>query len=388
MARQDDPAPAAPRREFDIDAFRGVVCLSLVLLHFYTHGPLQQRLYALFGPVGDFIVMHFRLGVESFFVLAGFMMAHMLRPTPGERVSSPGYLKRRFFRLILPYWTAVLLATADRWGMWLVFKRAGAEVPGAYDVLSQLLLVQEFVGRPDAAVGYWSLVSLEQFYLLWLGAYAVCRFIFGAGGEGYGRAETAMSWLTLAACLGSAALLMSEQHTQFRLPRYAVYLSLGLMMYWAVRQGFARPQFIIGVLALAAVAVVTDKSRPIAGLLSVAILVPLARGLRLPGWSPLTWLAWVGRRSYSIYLIHPIVGLRVLSLSRMVPSEAPWVAPALIGLALVASLLAAEVFYRLVELPCQARARKVVYRRRGSPPAPPAVNPEVTATHPSAASPV
>ncbi len=103
-----------PKREFDIDFFRGWVCLSLVMLHFYNSN-LFDSYYRLFGAQGETIVWNWRLGIESFFVLAGFMMGHMLRPVPGEEVAISGYLKRRFFRLILPYWTAVLLFALYRW---------------------------------------------------------------------------------------------------------------------------------------------------------------------------------------------------------------------------------------------------------------------------------
>src|SRR5688500_18643778 len=96
------------RREFDIDFFRGFVCLSLATLHFYNSA-LYDSFLTLFGEAGKWVIWNLRLGVESFFVLAGFMMAHMMRPVPGEEVSISGYLKRRFWRLIVPYWTAVLI---------------------------------------------------------------------------------------------------------------------------------------------------------------------------------------------------------------------------------------------------------------------------------------
>jgi hypothetical protein len=37
---------------------------------------------------------------------------------------------------------------------------------------------------------------------------------------------------------------------------------------------------------------------------------------------------------------------------------------------MVATIAATEVFYRLVEMPCQTRARKVSYRRKGTVAAP------------------
>lgn len=355
------------RREFDIDAFRGLVCLSLVTLHFYVNGPLHDGLHRLIGSVGDFLVHHVRLGVESFFLLAGFMMAHMLRPAPGENVSVRGYLTRRFFRLIIPYWIAVLLAALDRWAVLVVFQRG--DVPAAGDVIAQMSLTQEFFAHAEdvAPTGYWSMVTLEQFYLVWLVGYWICRKLLGQGTGGYGPAEQAMAWLTLAAGLVSAIVLASDEWTRFRLPRYALYLSLGLMLYWCVRQRFARVPFVIGLVALAAVAVYTGKSRPIAGLASVALLIPLCRGWRLPSAAVLRFLALWGRRSYSLYLMHPIVGIRLLSFGKFAADGEPAVLLGVLAAAFVGTFIAAEVFYRLVELPCQARARQVNYRGRNNP---------------------
>src|SRR5271166_4735315 len=147
------------RREFDIDFFRGWVCLSLMCLHFYN-SDLYDSFFALLGDTGKYMVWNIRLGVESFFVLAGFMMAHMLRPIVGEDVSLSGYVKKRFFRLILPYWCAVLIFVAYRWGVRLIL-HAATLPPTIGDVFAQMFLVQEFYIAPEqleklVPVGYWS----------------------------------------------------------------------------------------------------------------------------------------------------------------------------------------------------------------------------------------
>lgn len=92
MGDRGDPSQG---REFDLDPFRGLVCLWLMGLHLCYMSEAHPALLRLVGPAAAETLYHARLGVESFLVLAGFMMAHMLRPVPGQDVRAASYLARR-----------------------------------------------------------------------------------------------------------------------------------------------------------------------------------------------------------------------------------------------------------------------------------------------------
>lgn len=362
---------APSKREFDIDFFRGWVCLSLTVLHFY-HSALFDSFTNLFGKMGQDAVLNIRLGVESFFVLAGFMMAHMMRPMPGENVSIAGYLKRRFYRLIIPYWTAVLIYAAYRGGIYVLFHRGDGPLTVG-DVLKQLFLVQEFYYKSPAEmekvspIGYWSMVTLEQFYLIWLGFYAICIGIFGRNnGKGYARAERAMAFLTFSACIGSLSLwnMGLEHEMQWQLPLWGTFLTLGMLLYWAIRHNFSSLYFWLVLPAILATGIYSDTYKMYKALITVAIFIPLARGARLPDNVVIRFLAFCGKRSYSIYLIHSIAGIAFISMTWKLTAKSDWLAfPILIG-AVIVSILASMVFFRYVEVPCQSKARTVEYRRK------------------------
>jgi peptidoglycan/LPS O-acetylase OafA/YrhL len=215
------------------------------------------------------------------------------------------------------------------------------------------------------------MVTLEQFYLIWLAVYALVRLTIRpgrVGPTGYGRQERVMAVLTFAACAGSAAALMVGYNYRWQLPLYTIYLTIGMLLYWALRQRFAWPPFIAAIGLLAAVAIDTKASRPYSALLTVAILAPLARGYRLPKSAILRGLAYVGQRSYSVYLVHGIVGQRVFSLASKVDSHGDWIAFPLLAAGLIATLLAAMLFYRYVEAPCREKARTIKFRRSANPP--------------------
>lgn len=369
--------PTAGQREFDIDFFRGFVCVCLIYLHFYTLG-LIEYWDRIFGPNLQSVVWNFRLGVESFFVLAGLMMAHMLRPAPGEDVSLGLYLKRRFYRLIIPYWVAVLLATADRWAIYLIFKRGASDLPTVGDTISQLLLLQEVFHRyfpqysriGEAAVGYWSMVSLEQFYLIWLAVYAVVRWLVPAGTIVgiYGRREWVMALLTLFGGIASAAIVIGNWPVHWHLARFGIYLTLGMLLYWAVRQRYQTWMFVVGTFALIGMAIfgeqLNEQTRAIKGLLAVVIMTILARGYRTPNWMVFRALTYIGARSYSFYLMHAIVGYRVFTFVALpaIGGRGDWVAFPLLIVALGLTFVVSLLFYKYVESPCREMARRVNFR--------------------------
>lgn len=346
-------------REFDLDPFRGLVCVWLMGLHLCYMSEAHPALLRLVGPGAAEALYHLRLGVESFLVLAGFMTAHMLRPVPGEAVRTGAYLARRGYRLLLPYGAAVVLAAADKWVAHLLFG-GGQGRPGPGAVAAQLLLVNEFFGVPEPAVGYWSMATLEQFYLLWVGCFALVRW---AGGLSTGAASR-MGPLALGVVLGSGWAFLFLGPETLNLVRFAFYIALGFLLYGRVRLGLYRWESAVAVAAVAGATVWFQHSRLLAALLTCGVLSALARGYRFPRWGLLHPFHYVGRRAYSVYLVHAVVGLRLLSGYRFAADRfGDWAAVPAVVAAAGASLAGAAMFYRLIERPCQELARRVRYRR-------------------------
>ncbi len=236
--RPDPNAIHSPNRtaiqspdRFDVDALRGIVCLSLASVHFFQMA-LRERAIRFVGEWIDYAVWNLRFGVESFLVLAGLLLAHNLRPRAGESISVRAYLIRRFFRLVIPYWVAVMLATANLWLPYFsgrTFDLNGAHSKADYFLWSwpadtghsetrndnplppptaKMMLVwmsftEDFFQIGSAAPGYWSMVTLEQFYLLWLTIFALSAWFFR--GTGNGDAERVMRVMSLRTVLAGVA---------------------------------------------------------------------------------------------------------------------------------------------------------------------------------------
>lgn len=350
-----------------MNVLRGVVCLSVTALHFA---------FLLEKSGGRWVewLLHVRPGVESFFVLSGYFLALSYRELPTDvHFSVPRLVGRRLLRLLVPYWTAMGLVFLVP--VWRMFVPAATPYPPPTlgEVLANLLCVCDLTGQPFALFTFWSLATLLQLHLLWAATFWLVRwaFLWRTDGRHHARTLTVIQAVCLAAtavswwlAFGSAADAASPP---WRLAVWFVYAGVGSAAYWAVRQPAWRWVAAALGLALAVGAVVSGSMRPVFGLATTAVLLLL-------NFQPLPIRTWVGRalaavgnRSYSVYLVHGIVGYRVMTALGWagVPAGG-WGAVVLFAAGMAASVAAGAVFFRLVERPVLNWARGIKYRGEGS----------------------
>jgi peptidoglycan/LPS O-acetylase OafA/YrhL len=346
----------------DLEGLRGVAILLVLLFH-----------AGLSGVSGGFI------GVDVFFVLSGFLITGLLlrERTGSGRIDLVAFYARRA-RRILPAAIVVLVATLG----------AAYLVLGPIDmerVADDAIACALFVGNlrfaanamdyfsaaqtPSPYLHYWSLGVEEQFYLLWPAILIVAtrgrRPRLGAGlALGVIGATSFVTALVLTSSSGAWAF--------YSLPARAWQLALGgllaVTVAWHERLP-GRPLAAvgwIGLLAILAGVVLIDPSTPYPG---VAALLPTlgAGAVILSGTRPgspgsvlvVRPLRYLGRISYSLYLIHwPLLVLPAAAL----PLGAELPLAERIGLVLLAVVLAAAS-YRFVEEPIH-RGRRIALPAR------------------------
>ncbi len=69
-----------------------------------------------------------------------------------------------------------------------------------------------------------------------------------------------------------------------------------MLLYWAIRQKINRIYFIIAIVAVLAAAIESQQARLWKCLITAAIFIPLARGVRVPSNLILRCLAYCGQR--------------------------------------------------------------------------------------------
>ena len=317
------------------------------------------------------------LGVDVFFVISGFLITTLLL-REGERtgrVDMIGFWRRRARRL-LPALVIVVLASVV--AAWMVSSDLLVDIDrqtiGALTFSSNWLEIgagSDYFDdtAPTLFVTFWSLAVEEQFYLFWPVALSASSR----------SAHTAVSRVRVALGLGVlSAVLMAVWFVPGSNPTRVYYGTdthlFGLMIGAAVALAFAgdvgvlaqrrwsRLRRWVGFVALGGLIVMVltvDSASAFTyrGGIVLAALLTAVVVASLPGPpSALTTLtrqrplAWVGERSYGIYLWHwPVILIVTALLPAAAPGSDPTMATVLLSLGVTFTLAAAS--YRWIEMP-------------------------------------
>jgi peptidoglycan/LPS O-acetylase OafA/YrhL len=314
-----------------LDALRGIGALAVVISHsLVLTQPAFRDFSARFFDLGQF-------GVVLFLIVSGYIIPASIERSGSRRE----FWRKRFFRLFPLYWLTLLVI--------VMLAATGAAIPSEdfrqnlmLNSLLNLTMVQHWGYAPMAMGAYWTLSAEIAFY-------ALCSVWLMSRLPPFRQILWALGSLTLV--LG--VLVVSRAHV----PVYSgliIYAALaGTLVYKLETGSLARREACI----IATVLVVGAIGAAGLRLLNLAAEGP-AMGAMLPAWGAAflvfllafrvrqrpysQWARWLGRISYSTYLLHSIV---LLYVPRELNSAAH------LALTLGATLVLSVLSYQYVELP-------------------------------------
>jgi peptidoglycan/LPS O-acetylase OafA/YrhL len=341
-----------------VDALRGIAAL-LVLLHHLCHNTVMNATFAKSFPAALFWLCGYGAhGVEIFFVLSGFVIAHSVYdfvPTPKE---VGGFILRRQLRLDPSYWAMLLFILVEQHIEALVPSFQTSAFPGLKSVVINALYLHNLTGI-NAILGVsWTLCIEVQFYLLFV-------FLLGSG-RVLSRSASAVPKSAIVMVVALALISLARYHYASDGPWFITfwfYFAIGVLCYWAVR-GRIRPWTFATFPMLCAISAIVHLKPDalLTGAITATLLYMAGHRAQLGNWLKNPMLQYFGRISYSLYLVHVLVLSIVLRGGYKLTGTNAKYAWGWFVLAALASILAADVFHRFIERPTTKMASRLKHR--------------------------
>jgi peptidoglycan/LPS O-acetylase OafA/YrhL len=347
-----------------IPSLDGIRATSLLFV-FASHAGFARE------PIGGF-------GVSVFFFLSGFLITTLLRLEYEEKgaVSIPHFWMRRALRVLPPFYTVALAATA----LTLIFYPSGTVYPPS--LIAQLLFYfnyYEQYGIPRGIPGLgvvWSLAVEEHFYLLFPLLYIAMHKWLPSQ-----RRQACLLWGFCAAILAWRCMLVFDMHlgtnriyptTDTRIDSILFGCALAV---WnnphldnttptdpavlpARWKWVLLPAAVAALLWCVAFDDLTFQNTASFSVEGLALSVVFIAAIQFYDWPPFRILNWrpvvfIGTLSYSLYLVHDVFLRAAMRLW-------PHAHASLRAMgALAASFITSWVIYRVIEKPCASLRKKL-----------------------------
>lgn len=320
-----------------INCLRGIAASMVCFFHFVVpKGYIYDEDIKSLFTIG-------KTGVYIFFVISGVVIPlSMIRGGYAYR-NWGKFMLKRVVRLEPPYLACILLALIYFQVRTLVPTSADVDLmPSAKDLLLHVGYLVPFFNAHWALSIFWTLAVEFQYYI----ALSLLLPMVLTGSKAY-------RYCFYLIFLFAPFLLL---HNIAFLPVHMPFFLLGIL-YTFLKTGIieSREYFILTLLSITVTVIVSPISNAIAGLLTILIIN------FLPNFTN-NILDFLGKISYSLYLLHPITGkafINVLSYK----FHASYQKPIVIITGYLLTLIAAYIFYRIIEKPSLKLSHKIQYKR-------------------------
>jgi peptidoglycan/LPS O-acetylase OafA/YrhL len=354
MSKSTISAVTAPRLPF-LDAMRAVVATLVTWHHFERYGPLWNLADPEPGLLAVW-VQECRWAIQVFFIISGYVLALSMSRHTWNLSRAGSNVARRYVRLGLPYLVAIALAVAAAAA---ARGRLSENEIGAPPTLDQLLahaaFLQDILGYPSLSAGLWFVAIEFQLGLIYLAIFLARDTLARFWNVDRDELSLALGWTLALASL--FYFNVDESLDVWGLYFFAQFFT-GVVVYHALARKELRFHFYLYVAAVTAALLFSWRWRLAGSLLAGIVVFAAGRLNLLTRWPTSRMVDYLGRTSYSLFLVH----YPVLIVVSTIWLRLDWTAPraAAIGLvtAYLGSLALAELFYRAVEAPTAAWSRR------------------------------
>lgn len=351
-----------------IDALRGLACLGVLLHHVFFNTVMIEPLRVVFPQFVTEIMHRGSHGVQVFFVLSGFVIAHSLRSTPLTLQGVGRFILRRQIRLDPPYWAAMLLALGLHTAALIIVPATVSPFPSLREIALNFVYLQNILGVEQILIVAWTLCIEIQFYIVFILLLALAAKIAAVSAPATltdaAVRRKAVLLLTASGVLSLLVLRLSNPHAWFA-PHW-FHFAAGVLCYWSVRDEmdqrilFGFLVAYVGAMIAAWQAASGDVfSTMLVGLITVGVIYLVGKRGRLTTLWNGPVIQYLGHISYSLYLVHWLVVVIVFRIGTKLTGQNPAFALFYVALAISLSIGAAHLFFLAVEKPSMRWAARL-----------------------------
>lgn len=347
-----------------IDALRGVAALLVAIFH--IRGALGENL-SNWLPTWIFETLSIGfVGVAIFFVISGFVIALTLSSREVNLSFVGRFALRRSLRLDPPYWFAIAAEILLIYVAMRVFPGQTTAVPPSVEkIIAHIFYLQDILGYGNIAAVFWTLCIELQFYLFYAFCLAVVQTptqpLIDSNGHLSSRAVVVFGLTAITGILCVNKWVTPPVPGLFI--SYWPYFLAGAMIAWVYASGL-KEQYFYGYFSILLLCVLVQPTPYlVAALITSAFLLYVAKRRIFSTALAFKPLLYLGTISYSLYLFHSIVGWRAVILVKKLHPDAfsPTLTIVVFLGALAASILSADLAFRLIERPSMNFAKKIRY---------------------------
>ena len=334
----------APTRLAFIDALKAIASQLIVLHHLAFYGPMSDVANELAPALFSWLSQDARIAVQVFLVIGGFLAAKALAPA-GQLISvTPlALLKKRYLKLVIPYLAAVLFSImCAAIARSLIDHESIPNPPTVSQMLAHIALLQNILDFDSLSAGVWYIAIDFQLFTLLLATLWLARSASGVARQRLG--------MLLVSTLALASLLYFNRDSNW--DNWALYFfgayALGTLSYW-ISEADRPYELLLMAVVVIAILFIDFRSR-----IAVALLTALALGIArrsgfMASWPKGKVLAYLGKISYSVFLVHFPVVLVINAVVTKIAPQSPAINAFGIAFAWAASVAVGAVFFRFIE---------------------------------------
>lgn len=347
------------------DILRGFAALTVIVVHLIAHSGSD------YGPIISGIGSQFTASVTLFFTISAFSICYAYRDDFFSKEGFRQFYTKRFFRIAPLFYFALIVEL-------LIIFRAFHTTPPTFDILMSLSLLFNLVPNMQDGIVWagWSLSIEWVFYLLYPVIFITC-------------AGKLRAILALAVCIfistSIAKISASPSVIYMNILTHMVFFVSGILLYLylpsieAMKNRLDKFASVVSGCVLAACTIL---------MITIFYLNTLGYELNIYAIYPFVWILMIsvsiikipdiinnrftrflGKSSYSIYLMHSIViyGIEGLGLFRLIKNAvfnpaAQFIFSAF--LAISVTLIVSWVTYKYIEVPGMKLGRWFVNRKQ------------------------